>query len=187
MALKRKRMFYTFKEAAAAGPYDEFPMLPPGIDPQLHLSRNEGLQPFWLTFEKDSVIVQMSGASRVEMREGPMLWDDLVPGDFLYIPAGTPHRIDPREPSIMYRFKAENTGLEAVTWYCEHCKAPLWRRVWDTAAQLPQAGYLQSCEEFNAHPEYRTCAACQTVHPVIKLASYRWAEIDKELRSAPIE
>jgi mannose-6-phosphate isomerase-like protein (cupin superfamily) len=183
MTHKRRRMYYTFKDAANAGAYDEFPMLPVGVDPQLHMSRNDGVQPFWLILEKDSVIVQMSGAARVDMRDGPVLWEDVIPGDFLYIPAGTPHRVRPREPSIMYRFKAENAGLEAVAWYCESCNAQLWRRVWDTAQQSPQAGYLQACNEFNSRAEYRTCGACQTVHPMINLEGYRWAEIDQELSS----
>jgi 3-hydroxyanthranilate 3,4-dioxygenase len=174
-------MFYTFKEAATAGPYDEAPMLPPGVDPQLHLSRNTHLQPFWLILEKDSLIVQMSGAARVEMRDGPVLWEDLVPGDYLYVPAGTPHRIDPQAPSVMYRYKAERAGLEAVAWYCEECRSLLYRRVWDTALEVAQSGYLHSCEIFNTHPEHRTCEGCGTVHPEVKLEGYRWAQIAGEL------
>jgi mannose-6-phosphate isomerase-like protein (cupin superfamily) len=183
MTHKRRRMFYTFKDAAHAGAYDELPMLPEGVDPQLHLSCNDRVQPFWLILEKDSVIVQMAGKARVEMRDSSVLWEDVIPGDYLYIPAGTPHRISPKEASIMYRFKADQAGLEAVSWYCEGCKVPLWRRVWDTARQSPQAGYLQACEDFNSHAEYRTCGSCTTVHPVIDLAGYRWADIDKELSS----
>ena len=183
MAHKRRPMFYTFKEAARGGAYDEMPMLPAGIDPQLHLSRNEADQPFWLILEKDSVLVQMSGAARVEMRDGPVLWEDIVPGDFLYIPGGTPHRIKPKEPSVMYRFKAEQAGLEAVAWYCEQCHAQLYRRLWDTAQELPQDGYQKSCLEFNSHVQHRTCGACGTVHPDIKLNDYRWTAIAAELKS----
>lgn len=181
MTQKRKRMFYTFKEATQAGAYDEVPMLPPGIDPQLHLSLNDRKQPFWLIHEKDAVIIQMSGASRVEMREAPVLWEDLRAGDFLYMPSGTPHRIDPKEASVMYRFKAEQAGLEAVAWYCEGCRAPLYRHVWDTARQIPQAGYQQACVEFNANAEYRTCGSCGTLHPAIALEAFRWATLAKEL------
>ena len=181
MAHKRRQMFHTFKEAANAGRYDELPMLPVNIDPQLNLSRNDVDQPFWLILEKDSVIVQMSGVARVEMRDGPVLWEDLIAGDFLYVPGGVPHRIRPSETSVMYRFKAQPAGLEAVAWYCAQCQQPLYRRVWDTAGELPQAGYLRSCEEFNARPELRTCTRCQAVHPSISLEGYRWSHLAEEL------
>ena len=44
-----------FDEAAKRGPYDEFPMFPPGIDPQIHVSRNNRPQPFHLICEHDTV------------------------------------------------------------------------------------------------------------------------------------
>ena len=183
MTIKRRQTFHTFREAASAGPYDELPMLPPQIDPQLYLSRNAQPQPFWLVLEKDSLILQMSGSARVEMRDGPVLWEDLIPGDYLYVPGGTPHRIKPNEPSVMYRVKAARAGLEAVAWYCEKCQAPLYRRVWETARELPQRGYLKSCEAFNAHPAYRTCESCGSTHPAINVDEYGWAKIAEELGS----
>lgn len=175
------RNFLTFQEAAGAGPYDELPMFPAGIDPQIHMSRNDRPQPFWLVLEKDSVLVLMSGVARVEMRDSPVLWEDLIPGDFLYVPAGTPHRISPAEPSVMHRFKAENAGLEGVQWFCDQCDSSLYRRVWDTARQTPQAGYLQSCTEFNQSEPLRRCSNCTRVHPLIDLGAYRWADIDAQL------
>ena len=83
----------------------------------------------------------------------------------------------------MYRFKAEHSGLEAVAWYCERCHGPLWRRVWDTAQQSPQAGYLQACQDFNTQAQHRTCGACAAVHPTINLEGLRWAKIEEELKS----
>jgi 3-hydroxyanthranilate 3,4-dioxygenase len=111
------------------------------------------------------------------------LWEELIPGDFLYVPAGTPHRILPKEVSVMYRFKAMAAGLEAVAWYCDRCSSPLWRRVWDTAKQSPQAGYQAACTTFNADLGLRTCGRCHWVHPEIGMEGYRWAEIDNELRT----
>src|SRR4051812_24014843 len=105
--MARKRMLNTFKEAEAAGPYDEYPVLPADIDPQLHLSRNDRPQPFFLVCEKDTVLVQMAGRARVELRESSVLWWDVVPGDFLYIPGGTPHRILPDGVTVHYRYKAQ--------------------------------------------------------------------------------
>ena len=52
----RKRAFNIFQQAREAGPYDEYPVLPAEIDPQLHLSRNDRPQPFFLICERDTVL-----------------------------------------------------------------------------------------------------------------------------------
>ena len=90
--MKRKKSFSTFEEAPKRGPYDEYPMLPPGVDPQLCLSRNDAPQPFYLICEFDTVLLQMSGAGRLLLREAPVLYHRMEPGDFVYVPAGVPHR-----------------------------------------------------------------------------------------------
>lgn len=181
--MRQKRQYLTAREAPEAGPYDEFPTFPPGIDPQLCLSRNDRPQPFYLICEHDTVIVQMSGAGRVLFRGGPVNYQTLEPGDFVYVPARTPHRIVPATESVQYRFKAEHPGLEGVSWYCERCGEELWRQVWDTATELPQEGYLRSCRAFNAEAAHRTCKSCGAIHPVLDLSGYRWAEIAASLRS----
>jgi hypothetical protein len=181
--MRQKRQYLTAREAPEAGPYDEFPTFPPGIDPQLCLSRNDRPQPFYLICEHDTVLVQMSGAGRVVFRGGPVNYHVLEPGDFVYVPARTPHRFIPDRESVQYRFKPEHPGLEGVAWYCEGCGAELWRRIWDTAAELPQEGYLRACLAFNADAARRTCKACGSAHPAIALDAYRWAEIAASLRS----
>src|SRR5437868_1496435 len=98
-AMERKRMFQVFKEARKAGPYDEFPVLLEEIDPQVYLSRNDRPQPFFLICEHDSVLVQMSGEGMVELKDAPVLYYTTEPGDFVYVPAGTPHRVVPRTES----------------------------------------------------------------------------------------
>jgi 3-hydroxyanthranilate 3,4-dioxygenase len=175
-------MLKTFKEAEHAGFYDEFPVLAIGIDPQLHLSRNDRQQPFFQLCEKDTVLLQMTGHSHLELKDSPVLWDDLKPGDHVYIPAGTPHRITPNESSIMYRYKAEEAGLEGVAWYCEACGAEVHREVWDTAEELPQEGYLRSCTEFNSNEEQRSCQ-CGAIHPAVDISGNQWADIAKTLRA----
>src|SRR6185312_11278829 len=90
-----------------------------GIDPQLHLSRNRVKQPFFLICEQDTMLAQMSGEARVEFRAGPVRYFDMTVGDFVYVPAGTPHRIVPKTESVHLRYKAEKPGLEAVAWYSE--------------------------------------------------------------------
>src|SRR5487761_1628997 len=147
--MPRKARFVAPQEAATRGPYDEYPMLPPGIDPQLHLSRNDRPQPFHLICEHDTVLVVIAGRGKVEFTEGPVRYHMLRPGDFIYVPSGMPHRIVPETESVHLRYKAEHAGLEAVTWYCTGCGSELVRDVWDTADELPPEGYLRAATAFN--------------------------------------
>jgi len=80
-------MLNGFKAAAEVGPYDEFPVLVAGLDPQVYLSRNDRPQPFYLVCEKDSLLVQMAGTGRLLLKYGPVLWESMRPGDFVYVPA----------------------------------------------------------------------------------------------------
>jgi len=66
--MNRSRALSIFQEAKAAGSYDEYPVLPPDIDPQLHLSRNHRPQPFFLVCEHDCVLTQMSGRATVSSK-----------------------------------------------------------------------------------------------------------------------
>jgi hypothetical protein len=181
--VERKRMVRIFQDAREAGPYDEFPVLLPGIDPQLHLSRNDRPQPFFLICSKDTVLVQMAGDAVVEFKDGPVLYHAAEPGDFVYVPAGTPHRIVPRTESIHVRYKADQPGLEGVAWYCPQCQGELWREEWDTAEELPQEGYWRACQAFNASAAQRTCGGCGAEHPPLDLAGIRWPEIAAALRA----
>ncbi|SEK00328.1 3-hydroxyanthranilate 3,4-dioxygenase [Sphingobium sp. AP50] len=184
--MPRKHMLDTYEAARDAGPYDEYPVMVAGVDPQLHLSRNDRPQPFHLTFQKDSVLVQMSGKARIEMTNGAVRYFDLVPGDYAYIPAGVTHRVVPQDTSIMYRYKAEHAGLEAVTFFCEHCHAILFQETFDADTELPQAGYLRIVDAFNQDDALRTCD-CGQVHEPVDLASYRWNEIVAELSAVETE
>lgn len=179
--MARRRMLDTYDTAQNSGPYDEYPVLPEGVDPQLHLSKNDRPQPFHLTCEKDCMLVQMSGKARVEIRDSSVRFFDLVPGDYAYIPAGTPHRIVPTETSILYRYKAEHAGLEAVAFYCDQCAGLLYKETWDTAEEIPQAAYLRTVKEFNISEDIRRCESCDSVHPPIDLNGYRWEAVAHEL------
>ena len=179
--MNRSRALSIFQEAKAAGPYDEFPVLPPDIDPQLHLSRNDRPQPFFLVCEHDCVLTQMSGRATVFFKDANVLRFALRPGDFVYVPAGTPHRIVPDTESIQIRYKAREAGWEGAAWYCDQCGAELWRSEFNTAEQLPQTGYLQSCEAFNQNSAHRTCTGCGALAPTIDLNGFRWRDIVTEL------
>ena len=59
----RKKTFQTLREAAKLGAYAEKPMLPDDKQVQVHLSRNDRPQPFYLICGKDSLLALMSGAA----------------------------------------------------------------------------------------------------------------------------
>ena len=179
-----KMMFMTFKEAEGAGPYDEYPMLAANVDPQLHLSRNDRAQPFHLICEKDCVLVQMSGRGRVRFADGGVRYFQLDAGDFVYVPAGMPHRIEPETMSVQYRYKASAAGLEAVAWFCEICGGALWRHTFDTAQVVPQRAYVEACAAFNRDGAKRRCGRCGTVHAEVEFPAERWRQIADELGAA---
>ena len=179
----RKRAFNIFQQAREAGPYDEYPVLPPEIDPQIHLSRNDRPQPFYLICEHDCVIAQMAGRATVHFKDSNVVRYVLVSGDFVYVPAGTPHRIVPETESIQVRYKARDAGWEGAAWYCDKCGAELWRSEWNTVEQLPQEGYWRSCHDFNEASSLRTCQQCGTTADIIDLSPFRWRQIASELRT----
>ena len=182
--MHRKRMIDTFKDAEALGPFDEYPVLVAGIDPQLHLSRNDRPQPFYLICGKDSLLVQMSGTATLSLKHPDVVNYRLIPGDFVYVPAGTPHRLIPNGVCINHRYKAENAGLEGVAWYCPQCGKELHRDVWDTQTELPQEAYARTTAQFNAKAELRHCSSCGAEHPLLELNEFRWASVAKEVRAA---
>ena len=182
--MPRKRMLLTFKEALARGPYDEFPVLPEEVDPQLHLSRNDRAQPFFLECGKDTVIVQMSGTGQVEFRDASVNVFDLEPGDHVYVPAGTLHRLLPADVSITYRYRARLPGPERLIWLCERCGSEVFRHAYDGDAIVVQLAYADGCDAFNAEP--RTCGNCGTTHPPVDVRPYRWREVAADVASAPV-
>ena len=182
--MPRRRLQQTFKLAAQIGFFDEYPVLPDGIDPQLMMSRADRPQPFFLVCEKDCMIVQMTGRVRVEFKDASVLYMATCPGDYVYVPARTPHRIVPQEGSIFYRYKAEAAGLEAVAWYCDACGEQVHRVTWDTAQELPQEGYARAVSLFNGAESFRRCKTCGTAHSPVDVAGNNWNAIAKELRSA---
>jgi len=172
--MRRKNRFETYKEAAARGNYDEFPMLELGIDPQLHLSRNSVAQPFFLICEQDTIVTQMSGSARIEFRNSPANYFNMAIGDFVYVPGGTPHRLVPSTESIHLRYKAAHPGLEAVAWYDGNDEVA--RITWDCAKELSQEAYLRACRAFNADASLRHGL------PPIDLAPFHWGEVGAEVK-----
>jgi hypothetical protein len=180
--VKRRRMFQTFKAASEAGEYTELPMLPAQVDPQVFLSRNSVAQPFFLICGKDTVIAQMSGEAELVLKYSSVNTFALAPGDNVYVPAGTPHRVVPLTDCVQLRYKARSAGLEGVAWFCEECSLELCRAEWDTAEVISHRAYYDACEAFNSGPQLRSCRRCGAEHPPVDLDRFTaWAGIAAEL------
>jgi 3-hydroxyanthranilate 3,4-dioxygenase len=177
------RPVQTFAAAPAAGNYGEMPVLGAEIDPQLFLSRNDKAQPFFLICQKDTVLVQMSGRGRLEFPSGPARYFSMEVGDFAYVPGGLAHRYLPEGASVQYRYKAREAGLEACAWHCGACGAEVARRTFDTGSVLPQEGYAEACDWFNADPARRKCAGCGTVHAAVDTGGTRWRELAAQIKA----
>ena len=169
------------KDKAKFSNFDEFPVLKEEVDPQMHVSLNSVDQPFHLVCEKDSTLSAMTGKARVHFHDSSVRYFDLDPGDYVYVPAGTPHRVTAIEPGLHMRYKARVAGLEATAWYCVKCDHELDRYTWDTADTVPQTGYLAGAERFNASPERRLCKSCGHDHAPLDLSPFRWADIAETL------
>jgi glyoxylate utilization-related uncharacterized protein len=177
----RKKTFQAWREAAKLGPYDEMPMLPDDKQVQVHLSKNDRPQPFYLICGKDSLLSLMSGAAKVEFKGTGIDHFALTPGSFVYVPAGAPHRIVPTESSVMMRYKQMHAGLEGVAWYCDNCDTEIYREVWDTAATASQLKYDEATSRFAADASLRTCRHCGSTHPAPDLEGFRWSEVAREI------
>jgi 3-hydroxyanthranilate 3,4-dioxygenase len=174
LQINRKNQFLLFREMENLGAYAEFPLLRPEVDPQLHFSRNDREQPFFLVCEKDCVLAQVTGGATVLFRDASVASFRMDIGDYVYVPAGVAHRIRPECESIHIRYKARDAGREGVLWVCDHCGSQLHHAVWDTAEMLPQVGYARATREINVNEQLRKCGKCGTLHPAVDLAAYRW-------------
>lgn len=156
--------------------YDELPLLPEDVDPQLHASYNDCIQPFYLVCEKDSVIATLAGNGVLRFHGVSVNSYPLEPGDFVYVPARVPHRIEPMEPLLQLRYKAKDPAGEAVAWFCETCDAELWRYEFDASRSLSQSEWLTAVQRFNGSADLRQCE-CGSEAPQSDLGQIRWGEV----------
>jgi|SRR5882757_5483962 len=175
-------MLQMFKSAAEVGNFDDVPVLPPQVDPQVHLSRNVVDQPFYLICGKDTVLAHMSGEARLVLKNSPVNYFTLHPGDNTYVPAGTPHRVLIGSESVQLRYRAQDAGLEGVAWYCPGCDDELHRVEWDTAETMSQQAWHDACTQFNGDDGLRTCRGCDARHPRIEMTAFEsWLVVAAEL------
>lgn len=182
--MERRRMVQLFEAAEHLwGSFDDFPALPPGIDPMPHLSRNTISQPFFLVSDQDQTLINLSGEGAVWFEGERPEQLQLVVGDSVYIPAGIPSQVITHTPSVQVRFKAETAGKEAVVWYCPDCRAVVhWRSI-DTQAEIPQAAYWQAVQQFNTDSALRVCPACQSEQPRAELGDIAWPAVAQAIQS----
>lgn len=178
---RRKNAFNMHREADKLSSFDEFPMLRPEVDPQLHVSRNSVDQPFHLICEKDTVVAQLNGASRLEFRDGPVRYYDLTMGDFAYVPGGYAHRLLTRSEGTVVRYKASIPGKETVVYICDNCDQEVGRHSWSSTEIPAQRGYQTACETFNADADHRRCPECGAEAASIDLTPFRWAAVAERL------
>jgi hypothetical protein len=181
--MERRRMLHAFKAAWSIGNYDDVPVLPAKIDPQLLLSRNSVAQPFHLICSKDSVVVQMSGEAVIYLKDSSVNRFAMVVGDHIYVPGGTPHRIVPTGECVQIRYKSRYAGLEGVAWYCPGCDRELHRVEWDTADTVSQQACYEACVAFNDDESARRCGDCGAQHPHIDMEPFAtWTHVAEQLR-----
>lgn len=173
----RRNKLNLLKDGGKLESFDEFPVLRPEVDPQLHVSNNSVDQPFALVCGKDTVLAQVTGRARVAFEDGPVRYFDLEAGDHVYVPAGSEHRVETLEPGIQLRYRAREPGVEGVVWRCKSCRTELDRHVWDSAQTVTQTGYQFACERHNNEESRRTCKSCEARHDPIDLSPFRWAAV----------
>jgi hypothetical protein len=180
--LDRERIVALFEAGADAGPYDELPLIPSRIDPQVSLSRNDRPQPFFLACSADSVIAVVAGTGTVEFRWSSVNTFGLEPGDHVYVPARTPHRISAAVDMVQLRYKARPAGLEAIAWFCDRCGSEVHRVTYDADVTIPQSVWAEATQAFNADPAMRRCS-CGTEHPPLDLTGMRFDEVAEAIRA----
>lgn len=159
------------------GSYDDFPVLNPGIDPMVHLSRNKVPQPFWLSSDKDQAILNLSGRCRIEFKDCEYNYMQLESGDAVYLPAGVPNHLIPDGECLQLRFKPEPPGHEEISFYCQRCDRRIYSKSFDAGVELAQQVYWESCQEYNRNQPIRTCQNCDQVANPVDLTGIVWPQV----------
>ena len=165
------------------GSYDDFPVLNPGIDPMVYLSRNKVPQPFWLSSDKDQTILNLSGRCRIEFKDCEYNYMQLEPGDAVYLPAGVPNHLIPDGECLQLRFKAEPPGHEEISFYC-HCNYVLYSKSFDASKNIAQQVYWESCQDYNHNQAIRTCQNCSKVAAPLDLTDIVWPQVVENIQKA---
>ena len=177
---ERRKTLNVLKEANLAwGSFDDFPVIPKGVEPSPHLSRSSSPQPFYLVTSKDEVLVTMSGEGEVRFHDPEQTVLTIGPGDVVYLPARLPARIVPHSEMVQVRLKDAPPFTEAVAWFCESCGSLLHKV--EFTADVPQKEYWAAATEFSADMALRTCGWCGDVAEPLDLTDFAWSDIAEVL------
>ena len=173
--MARRRMVQAFQAAKELGNYADVPVMPVDVDPQITLSRNSEKQPFFIAFEEDTVIALMSGTATVRLRDTNVNSWSMVPGDHVYVPAGTPHLLEPIEESVLIRYIGNEPAYRAAVFACDACGSELHRLEWQQDLEVEATAiYAEVARRFNADPIARTCRTCGTTAAEVSLEQLGW-------------
>ena len=173
--MARRRMLQAFQAAKELGNYADMPVMPIDVDPQITLSRNTETQPFFLAFEEDTVIALMSGSATVRLRESNVNSWSMIPGDHVYVPAGTPHRLEPLEESVLIRYIGNEPAYRAAVFACEKCGGELHRLEWRQDLEVEAVAiYSEVARRFNEDSGVRTCGGCGVTASEVSLERLGW-------------
>jgi hypothetical protein len=181
MEIVRRRSLNLLAERDLLGAHDDLPLIPDKVDFQIFASCHEVAQPFFFAGEKDMLLCFIAGRGRVEFRDTSVLHVDVEPGDYVQIPARTPHRVVPAGELLQVRYKAREPGLEAISFNCESCGTELDRHEYDADTEIPQEHWQRACEQFNASAA--VCDRCGSPAAPVDLGQFRWAELADALAS----
>lgn len=177
MTLERKRVIHAFKTGATIGNYEDVQLTPEDVDPQVELARNTVTQPFYLIIDEDTILAQMSGSARIRMKDSPANYFNTVVGDHVYVPAGTPHRIEPLEESVMVRYTSNSPVRRGAAFFCETCGSEMYRLEWEHNGATPGAQvYAEAVRRFNTEESARVCETCGASTNPIDLVALGWAQ-----------
>lgn len=173
--MARRRMLQAFQAAKDIGNYADMPVMPVDVDPQITLSRNSEKQPFFIAFEEDTVIALMSGSATVRIRDSNVNSWSMIPGDHVYVPAGTPHLLEPKEESVLLRYIGNEPAYRAAVFACDRCGLELHRLEWQQDLEVEAVAiYAEVARRFNEDSTVRTCRSCGTTAAEILIERLGW-------------
>lgn len=177
MELVRRRSLNLLEEEHGLACHDELPLIPAKTDIQLYASRHDRPEPFFFAGSRDMLICVLRGRGRIEFMGTSVTHHRLEPGDYVSIPARTPHRVVPEPELLQLRYKASRPGHEALVWRCDGCRHELFRFEYDADSLVPHEQWLIACCQFNDEVGLRTCDSCGRPADEIDLGDYRWDDI----------
>jgi mannose-6-phosphate isomerase-like protein (cupin superfamily) len=171
----RRRVIPAFKAAVDLVNYEDAQMIPEDVDPQVELSRNVLPQPFHLVIDEDTVLAVMSGEVAVHLKNSTVLSFKGLPGDHVYVPAGTPHRIVPSAESVVMRYTSNEPVRRGAAFFCSACGEEAYRWEWIHSTEVVARDvYKEVAIRFNDGS--RRCESCQHELEPVAVAALGWGE-----------